>query len=85
MGKNVQNLKIWYFEKEQPPECDYRMHETARICPASALQPWDSWTISLKKAAINFLFFYLPTMLSARQRNFTNDIKNDKYSVPMEV
>ena len=32
-----------------------------------------------------FFFFYLPTMLSARQRNFTNDVKNDKYSVPMEV
>ena len=23
-----------YFEKWQPHACDYRMHETARICPA---------------------------------------------------
>ena len=27
--------KIWkYFEKGQPHVSDYRMHETARICPA---------------------------------------------------
>ena len=28
--------KIWkYFEKGQPHVCDYRMHETARICPGA--------------------------------------------------
>ena len=40
--KRANYLKIWakmnktwkYFEKGQPHVCDYRMHETARICPA---------------------------------------------------
>ena len=31
MGKNVQNLKILW--KSQPHECDYCMHEKARIYP----------------------------------------------------
>ena len=39
--KRAKYLKIWakmykvqkYFEKGQPPACNYRMHDTARICP----------------------------------------------------
>ena len=42
-AKRAKHLKIWakiykiwkYFEKRKPHVCDYRMHETARICPAS--------------------------------------------------
>ena len=45
MAKRAKYLKIWakmykiwkYFEKGQPHACDYRMHETARICPATNL------------------------------------------------
>ena len=45
-GKKWQNIwkfwqkmyKIWsYFEKGQPRACDYRTHETARICPVYKL------------------------------------------------
>ena len=33
LGKNVYNLKI--FLKRASHACDYRMHEAARICPAT--------------------------------------------------
>ena len=33
LGKNVQN-----FEKGQPHACNYRMYETARICPADSFR-----------------------------------------------
>ena len=36
LGKNVQNLKIcWKRTTSRVCLCDYRMHESARICPAN--------------------------------------------------
>ena len=85
--------KIWkYFEKPKPHVCDYRMHETARICPASKSFVYRQccWRhiYKIKSTDLRFVLWFVITRkkciyvsISIRSTNFVSLSAQTFYSI----